>query len=198
MKNNILIITELLASIVLILVILGTASVVQTPLFLLASNVAIGIFVSIMILLLVTAILCSAYRMSGRTISSYFLTIFGIALISVGSMVVYFLPSYFYLMIQIPLEFWHMVCIFSLPVICIEAGLFTLFTELQNKKGLSLRERYLLTTAFLLYFSLAIIINFIVLNGLWAVQHQILFYRILVFFVLLLFVTVMFKKGKKV
>ena len=183
---------ELLGVIVLILVLLGTTAAVQTHLHLSPS-------ISIAVTVLLTAICCSIplslLRIFGHRVRPQYRVAFGITLIALGSIAVYFIPSYFHTMIGLPLYFWYKVSIFSLPAICIDGGLFTLFTELQeSREGLLGREMLLLSVGFICYTVLAVTVNFVVLLMIWNVEHQILFYRILIFFTVLIFASILFRK----
>jgi hypothetical protein len=183
---------ELLGVIVLILVLLGTTGAIQT-------HLSIPTSTSIAVTVLLTAICCSIplslLRIFGHNVRPQYRIVFGVTLIALGSTIVYLLPTYFYTMINLPLYFWYRVSIFSLPAICIDGGLFTLFTELQkSKKGLRPREMTLLSFGFICYTVLAVTVNFVVLLMLWGVEHQLLFYRILIFFTVLIFTSILLRK----
>lgn len=183
---------ELLGVIVLILVLLGTTAALRTSLELSTSN---RIAVTMLLTAICFSIPLSLLHILGYKVRSGYRIIFGITLITLGSIAVYAIPSYFHTMIRLPLYFWYKVSIFSLPAICIDGGLFTLFTELQeSKEGLYPREVALLSFGFICYTVLAVTVNFVVLLMIWGVEHQIVFYRILIFFTVLIFTSILLRK----
>jgi hypothetical protein len=103
---------------------------------------------------------------------------FGVILLLTGGWVFFILPEYFYILASSSLDFWYKVSIYSLPAICVEGGLFTLYTEyIERENDNSNRENTLLSIAFLLYASGAITTNFLVLTNIITPDHQIIITR---------------------
>lgn len=112
---------------------------------------------------------------------------FGFLLLVSGGAVFYFVPSYFYQLLSVDLPFWFKVSIYSLPAICVEGGLFTLFTDfMESERRVTPREYGLLSFAFLLYTAGSVTANFMVILGNLAISHQILFARLIVTAVIVL------------
>jgi hypothetical protein len=108
-------------------------------------------------------------------------TIFGVIILAVGASVFFALPEYFSTLINAPLDFWILVSIYSLPAICVEGGLFTLFTEfLEHERRIKTHEYVWLSVVFLLYIGGSVTANFLVIQGVLTVENQVIFARFIV------------------
>ncbi len=123
------------------------------------------------------------------------LFIVGVLVLLIGGSVFYFQSSFFSTILPIPMGFWLKVSIYSLPAMCVEGGLLTLFTVFNETRGkIVMRENIMLQIFFLLYAVVTISINFFVIKGYLSTDHQILISRIIVGFVALIAVPVTFKE----
>ena len=123
------------------------------------------------------------------------LFIVGVTVLLIGGSVFYFQSSFFSTILPIPMGFWLKVSIYSLPAMCVEGGLLTLFTVFNETRGkIVMRENIMLQIFFLLYAVVTISINFFVIKGYLSTDHQILISRIIVGFVALIAVPVTFKE----
>lgn len=175
-KNKIILGIEVLGGIVLMFVCLALiSSAVVFPDYL--QQVKILIYSMFFIAMAVATM--TIFR-TGKYIKYSMLTVGGILLLILGASVAYLVPEFFHWAINFDTFYWLVVSIYSIPAICIEGGIFTLFivfleTSLSNR---SKREKYLIVTCFALYATLTVTTNFLTINGVITVDSHILFSRI--------------------
>lgn len=183
-KNYPLVLLEFLGIGVLILVIL--AMIVNRSMLdhasgsvLLASCV---MFASIS-LLSVTSLI----RTFGYT-NYQFLVILGVVLLGIGGLTFYFIPQFFFYAISVPFSFWCKVSFYTLPAICVEGGIMTLFTVFMEKgtQKRTQRERLLLSITFIAYAVITVATNFLAINKMIPVMAHLLFSRCIVAMVLII------------
>lgn len=134
----------------------------------------------IMIAGVATTALTSFARMAGYT-RYWILLVLGILLLSIGGGMFYFRPDFFATILAIPMGYWVKVTAYSLPAICVEGGLLTLFTLFHERHAwTSVRERNMVITGFSLYAVITVAINFLVIGGIVSVAHQIMFSRVII------------------
>jgi|GEM_PF-2561553 len=139
--------------------------------------------------------LCSSlFRLSGLWSDDRFLVLWGIVLLVVGGSAIVLLPEFFHIMKDIPYSYWHRVSVYSMPAICIEGGLFTLFRAytVYRQKVCTIREQGLLLAGFSVYAVLAVAVNFLAIGAVLSVETQLLFSRIIVGVALIMTVTLFF------
>ena len=116
-----------------------------------------------------------------RFLASYrLITICGIILLIMGASIPYLVPEYFHWAVNIHEWYWLRVSVYSIPAICIEGAIFTLFVVLhENSLGnRTEREKILLTIAFVVYAILTVTFNFMSINKSITVDSHILFSKI--------------------
>jgi hypothetical protein len=171
---------------VLVLV-LVTISNIRTISTVETSNIITSVTVSMSFAVCIGIVL-STHQLIHKNDFNVLRVIYGVIIMTLGGIVVYLLPSYFHSYFDLPINFWKKVSLFSLPAICIEGGLFTLYTELEHiRLKLLKREHRIVNIAFIIYTISAITTNFLVLNSVWPINEQLLFYRTLI--AILTFVT---------
>lgn len=135
----------------------------------------------LMLVLLVVLLLISVVR-NIRGFSHRALFAFGMILVGVGAYIVYVTPTYFTYAYQLEVSYWLKVCWYTLPAIMIEGGILTLFTVL-IERGLTERthhEKILLSIMFILYASMTVTANFMVLGGVLTIADHILWSQVIV------------------
>lgn len=117
---------------------------------------------------------------SSKLISYRLLTVMGILLLIMGASIPYIVPEYFHWAVDIHEWYWLRVSVYSIPAICIEGAIFTLFVVLhENSLGnRTEREKILLTIAFVVYAVLTVTFNFMSINKSITVDSHILFAKI--------------------
>ncbi len=178
MKSNNLLLKsiELLGICVLILVVLA---LVSTPYFFTSQTLSMTIATSIMAIAISILSLTSLIRLVGYTHYRW-LVVLGSILIIIGGIVFLFLPEFFWKAVSIPFPFWYRVTFYTLPAICVEGGILTLFTVFmeQGTAHRTSREKILLSILFFLYATTMVTTNFLVIGGFVPVQGHIIFSRI--------------------
>lgn len=126
------------------------------------------------------------------------LIVLGFTLIGIATFIFFGMPSFFYEIKKLALPYWMLVSVYSLPAICIEGGLMTLFTVFfeKNADNYSKRERRLIMSCFILYAVLAFSANFLVIGDIVAIEHQLLFSRVIIAGVFLFSVTAVLRIKK--
>lgn len=117
---------------------------------------------------------------SSELINYRILTVCGIALLVMGASIPYLVPEYFHWAVNVHQWYWLRVSVYSVPAICIEGAIFTLFVVL-HESGLehrTEREKLLLTIGFVLYAILTVTANFLSINRVITVDSHILFSKI--------------------
>jgi hypothetical protein len=118
---------------------------------------------------------------SSELINYRILTVCGIALLIMGASIPYLVPEYFHWAVNVHQWYWLRVSVYSVPAICIEGAIFTLFVVL-HESGLehrTAREKLLLTIGFVLYAILTVAWNFMSINRSITVDSHILFAKII-------------------
>lgn len=109
---------------------------------------------------------------------------YGLLLVILGGAIFWGSPGYFHaLATSTNLSFWQQVSAYSLPAICVEGGLLTLYCTLLNQQPLLSRTyKAALATGFLFWTAVAVAGNFLALLGLWGwtVDMQIATTRVVV------------------
>jgi len=134
----------------------------------------------VMFCLIVLSALFSVARLVGIWNHDRFLVLWGLILLIVGGYALVFLPEFFHTMKELPYSYWHRVSLYSMPAICIEGGLFSLFRAylVYAAARRSTREHGLLFGVFLLYAIIAVAVNFLAINNTISVDNQLLFSRV--------------------
>lgn len=117
---------------------------------------------------------------SYQLINYRILTVCGIALLIMGASIPYLVPEYFHWAVNVHQWYWLRVSVYSVPAICIEGAIFTLFVVL-HESGLehrTEREKLLLTIGFVLYAILTVTLNFMSINKSITVDFHILFSKV--------------------
>jgi len=173
MKNNITFF-ELTGSFVLLLVIIAMFSFPkEIPPEIQPLTIALCFFISI---LLVVSLLKLFKKYNYKL-----LLCLSIILLLTGGYVFYFFSDFFIISKNITNHFWYTVCIYSLPSICIEGGLMTLFTiYFENSQKSTSREKIITLGGFLLYAFIAISTNFLAIGDFIAIEHQVILTRAIV------------------
>lgn len=130
---------------------------------------------------IIVSIVSSLGRLLRIWRNDQFLAVWGIFLLIIGGGALVFLPEFFHTMKELPYSYWHRVSLYSLPAICIEGGLFSLFRAYlvyASHKRTS-REHWLLFIVFILYATTAVGVNFLAINNTISIAHQLLFSRII-------------------
>ncbi len=180
---------ELLGTVVLILVILALAT---TPAFFHVGDAMITAITIIMMIAITILAITSFVRRYGFT-SYRWLTFLAIMLLIIGGGVFYGLPQFFYGALALRLPFWYRVSLYTLPAICVEGGLLTLFTVFVER-GLShrsSRERMLISVLFVAYAVLTIGANFLVVNRVLSVEAHLALVRWFLAIVAVLFIGIL-------
>ena len=138
---------------------------------------------------------------SSKLINYRILTVCGIALLIMGASIPYLVPEYFYWAVNVHQWYWLRVSVYSVPAICIEGAIFTLFVVL-HESGLehrTAREKLLLTIGFVLYAILTVAWNFMSINRSITVDSHILFAKIIagIVFVFTLIMIMFHKKPSR-
>ncbi len=128
---------------------------------------------------------------SSSLISYRLLTVCGIALLIMGASIPYIIPEYFHWAVSIHEWYWLRVSVYSVPAICIEGAIFTLFVILhENSLGnRTHREKLLLTIGFVVYAILTVALNFMSINKTITVDSHILFSKVVAGVVLVVALT---------
>lgn len=190
MHKKITLAIEVLGNVILLLVILA---VLSPSVRLLGNSFLIIVTLSLTGLILI-GLISSTLRLLGVE-NRKFNFIFGFLLVIAGSLVFFFIPSFFLRTILLPIDFWYKVSFYSLPAICLEGGLFTLFTtHLASNTDYSNRERKLLVACLVLYLIVGVSANFLALNGIISINHQITFSQIVVIALLIVTAGIILKK----
>ena len=134
-----------------------------------------------------TGILCisSLFRNFFNIFSKKFLVVLGFILLVQGIIVFYFFTGYFYHTLQLPIPFWYVVSLYSLPAICVEGAIMTHFIMFQDFIEKE-KIKKLFTLLFILYAGFAIGTNFLVLFKIIHVWDHVLFSRVISIFTLLI------------
>lgn len=108
------------------------------------------------------------------------LTLMGVTMLCIGGYVFYFVPDFFNTVLPVSMGFWLKVTAYSLPAICVEGGLLTLFTVFRETKlHITSGDRDWLQVGFPIYAIIAMSVNFAVILGFVEITHQILFSQII-------------------
>lgn len=108
------------------------------------------------------------------------LTLMGVTMLGIGGYVFYFVPDFFSIVLSVPMGFWLKVTAYSLPAICVEGGLLTLFTVFRETKlHITSGERDWVQVGFAAYAIIAMSVNFAVILGYGEIAHQIQFSQII-------------------
>lgn len=135
---------------------------------------------------------------SSKLISYRILTVCGTVLLIMGASIPYLVPEYFHWAVNVHQWYWLRVSMYSVPAICIEGAIFTLFVVL-HENGLEHRtdrEKLLLTIGFVVYATFTVTANFMSINKTISVDSHILFAKI-VAAVVLFFTMIMVVLHKK-
>ncbi len=162
---------------ILVLGLVATAT--SSHLEMLSSMPAIFSRVAVMMMVLLVLLLGISIVRNSIGISYRLLFVFGMVLVGVGAYVVYVTPSYFQYAYELPVTYWLKVCWYTLPAIMIEGGILTLFTVL-IERGLNQRtnrEKMLLSV---MYASMTVTANFLVLGGIISIPDHILWSQVIV------------------
>lgn len=113
-------------------------------------------------------------------ISYKLLTVCGILLLLAGAGIAYSVPMYFHWAVNLNEWYWLRVSVYSIPAICIEGGIVTLFIVLLDTElaKWTKRARLLIVTVFVLYAVFTVTANFLSINRVMTVDSHILFSRI--------------------
>lgn len=104
----------------------------------------------------------------------------GVTMLCIGGYVFYFVPDFFNIVLPVSMGFWLKVTAYSLPAICIEGGLLTLFTVFRETKlHITSGERDWLQVGFAIYAIIAMSVNFAVILGYMEIAHQIQFSQVI-------------------
>jgi hypothetical protein len=111
------------------------------------------------------------------TLPTVYLQVSALLCLAAGGYYFLFYPQYFSQMHSSILSFWYRACLYSLPAICIEGGVLTLVTVLQESDSqcLTTREKKFLYVGFISYAIIAIAVNFMALGNVIQVQTHIAF-----------------------
>lgn len=149
-----------------------------------------------MVVMLVFLLGTSIVRMLGKWNYDW-LSILGVMLFVTGGCVIYFAPVYFTVAIDLPVSFWHKVVWYTLPAVMIEGGIFTMFTVLMENgthDNLFIREKRLLSVAFLGYAVFTVTFNFLVLNGIFLPEEHVFWSQIVYVIISAITVNIIYKK----
>lgn len=111
--------------------------------------------------------------------------VLGALLLVLGGSIAFFFPQYFFDAYALKAMYWIRVSMYSLPAICIEGGILTLYIAFVEK-GMGLRtdrEKLLMAIAFVLYAIMTVTTNFMTINGTIAVQNHVWFAQAVTVFV---------------
>ncbi len=127
------------------------------------------------------------------------ITVLGVTLLLLGGMVALCMPEYFFSAYALQAPYWLRVSVYSLPAICIEGGIFTLYIAFVEKGALfrTAREKLFMAIGFLLYAITTVTANFMTINGSIAVHDHIQFARIVTLVVLILTIVVVSMSNKQ-
>lgn len=146
-------------------------------------NYSASLYVGFQILFfsVIVSIVSSFGRLLGVWRNERFLAVWGIVLLIIGGGALVFLPEFFHTMKELPYSYWHRVSLYSLPAICIEGGLFSLFRGYlaYAAQKRTIREHQLLFIVFVLYATVAVSANFLAINNTISINEQLLFSRII-------------------
>lgn len=125
--------------------------------------------------------------------SNQILPIMGIALLLLGAYIPYFDSEYLFWAINLPIEFWFRVSIYSIPAICTEGAAFTLFLAAYKKfpKSFS-RKTLLLSIGFIIYAVSTIVMNFLAINYVIPVESHVLFSHVSISWVIIITIAYIF------
>lgn len=178
MKSNNLLLKsiELLGICVLALVVFA---LVCTPYFFTSQTLLMTIATLTMSIAISILATTSLIRFMGYT-NYRWLALLGSILVGIGGCIFFFLPEFFWKAVSIPFSFWYRVTFYTLPAICVEGGILTLFTVFMEQGTVhrTSREKILLSILFFLYATTMVTTNFLVIGGTISVSGHIFFSRI--------------------
>lgn len=165
---------EFVGSIILILVI--TAGFLTAEFFMEPRS---GIWVAVMLGSIFLLAVTSLVRFAGYT-SYRWLTILGAVLFALGGMVFFFEEHFFMVALQLDQHFFGRLSMYTLPAICIEGGILTLFTVfLEKHRNQSHKSLRIMRMLFMSYFIIMVTSNFLAVSLLINVSSHIIFSKIM-------------------
>lgn len=123
----------------------------------------------------------------------------GILLFVTGAIGFFFFPDYFYNSISVQMPYWYQATLYTLPAICVEGGIFTLFSLhlLKIKNVRKIENENAINSLFLFYAVVMVGINFFVINKVIDVSIHLLVSKIVILLLIILIIHIDKKHKQK-
>jgi hypothetical protein len=169
----------------LTIITLVVAAFLNTPAFFVGLSKATKIEIIILIIFLILIALSAILRvfMNCNILPTWLPVIFGTILFITSGFLFFNNADYFLHAIKLPMPFWHRVSFYSLPAISLESAIVTGFEFIMiSAKNLSKNERKKITSLFIFYTVVIMVINFLAIGKIFEVSVHVTIARLIIVF----------------
>jgi hypothetical protein len=169
----------------LTIITLIVAAFLNTPAFFVGLSKTTKIEIVILIIFLILIALAAILRVfiNWNSLPTWLPVIFGTILFMTSGFIFFYNADYFFHAINLPMPFWHRVSFYSLPAISLESAIVTGFEFIMSTvKNLSKKERKKITTLFIFYTIVIMVINFLAIGKIFEVSVHVTIARLIISF----------------